>query len=157
MGSFEELGDLSLEAASRPRRATRVASDFAAHETLMPSAARHCRDSPRRVRRRRRHLESPRDAKYDLNRAIALLYAYANVGRAAEADALFQQATAVSTLSETYLNYAVFLAGQHREAEARTWAERILAKKATMPAYLRRRERPWFRKAAALLKRLPAR
>jgi len=25
-----------------------------------------------------------------------------------------------------------------------------------MPRYLRRRERPWFRKAAALLKRLPA-
>jgi len=25
-----------------------------------------------------------------------------------------------------------------------------------MPGYLRRRERPWFRKASALLKRLPA-
>ena len=25
-----------------------------------------------------------------------------------------------------------------------------------MPAYLRRRERPWFRKANGLLKRLPA-
>ena len=44
---------------------------------------------------------------------------------------------------------------QGRPAEAREWAERILRKKATMPNYIRRRERPWFRKAAALLKRVP--
>jgi hypothetical protein len=30
----------------------------------------------------------------------------------------------------------------------------VLRKKLTMPNYLRRRERPWFRKAAALKKRL---
>ena len=41
-----------------------------------------------------------------------------------------------------------------RAAEAREWAERILRKKATMPDYIRRRERPWFRKTAALLKRI---
>ena len=39
-------------------------------------------------------------------------------------------------------------------AEAKEWAERVLRKKLTMPSYLRRRERPWFRKASALLKRL---
>jgi hypothetical protein len=33
----------------------------------------------------------------------------------------------------------------------------VLAKKPTMPAYMRRRERPWFRKAKTLIKRLPAR
>ena len=69
---------------------------------------------------------------------------------------LFKDATAISTLSETYYNYAAFLAAQQRTSEAREWAQRILAKKPTMPRYLRRRERPWFRKAAALLKRLPA-
>jgi hypothetical protein len=63
--------------------------------------------------------------------------------------------TQVSTLSETQYNYACFLAAQSRPAEAREWAQRILNKKATMPAYLRRRERAWFRAAAALLKRLP--
>ena len=63
--------------------------------------------------------------------------------------------TELSTLSETYFNYASFLAAQKRPAEAREWAERILAKKPTMPRYLQRRERPWFRKAGALLKRLP--
>ena len=60
----------------------------------------------------------------------------------------------MSTLSETYLNYATFLASQNRNDEARQWAQRILAKKPTMPRYLQRRERPWFRKATALLKRL---
>jgi hypothetical protein len=53
------------------------------------------------------------------------------------------------------LNYATFLASQNRTAEAREWAGRVLANKATMPRYLQRRERPWFRKASALLKRLP--
>lgn len=98
-----------------------------------------------------------RDAKYDFNRAIALLaHAYANSGQAERAEALFVQATAVSTLSETYLNYATFLASQNRPAEARDWAQRLLARKPTIPRYLQRRERPWFRKASALLKRLPA-
>ena len=68
---------------------------------------------------------------------------------------LFRQVTEVSTLSETYYNYAVFLASAGRPAEAREWARRILAKKPTMPGYLKRRERAWFRKANKLLKRLP--
>lgn len=98
-----------------------------------------------------------RDVRYDFNRAIALLaHAYAQTGETGKADALFQQAIAVSTLSETYLNYAVFLASQDRTTEARDWARRLLARKSTIPRYLQRRERPWFRKAAALLKRLPA-
>jgi hypothetical protein len=98
-----------------------------------------------------------RDDKYDFNRAIALLaHAYANSNQPAKAEALFKLATDRSTLSETYLNYAAFLASQNRNAEARDWAQRVLARKSTIPRYLRRRERPWFRKAAALLKRLPA-
>ena len=98
------------------------------------------------------------DRKYDFHRAIGLLaHAHARAGDPDNADALFRDATAISTLSETYYNYATFLAGRQRPAEAREWAQRILAKKPTMPRYLRRRERPWFRKAAALLKQLPAR
>jgi hypothetical protein len=50
----------------------------------------------------------------------------------------------------------VFLAGQNDIAGARDWAQRILAKKPGMPRYLQRLERPWFRKAKALLKSLPA-
>ncbi|HEY7171501.1 MAG TPA: tetratricopeptide repeat protein [Vicinamibacterales bacterium] len=94
-----------------------------------------------------------KDPKYDLHRAIGLLaHAYARSGQPDRADATFKQATAISTLSETYYHYAAFLLEQERHSEAREWADRILAKKATMPRYLRRRERPWFRKAGALVK-----
>jgi hypothetical protein len=98
-----------------------------------------------------------KDPKYDFHRAIGLLaHAQAKTGHPESADDLFQRATAISTLSETYYNYATFLAAQGRTAEAREWAQRILAKKPTMPNYLRRRERPWFRNAASLLKQLAA-
>jgi hypothetical protein len=98
-----------------------------------------------------------KDPKYDFHRGAGLLaHAYANTGQPEKAEALFQQVTKISTLSETYFNYACFLAAQQRSPGARHWAQQILAKKPTMPGYLRRRERPWFRKANALLKRLPA-
>lgn len=98
-----------------------------------------------------------KESKYDFHRALGLLAdAYAQTGQAEKADALFREATNISTLSETYYNYACFLAGQQRHDEARAWAQRILAKKPTMPRYLQRRERPWFRRASGLLKRLPA-
>jgi hypothetical protein len=98
-----------------------------------------------------------KDLGYDFHRAKGLLaHAYANSGQPSKAEDLFRQAVAISTISETYYNYALFLAAQNRPAEAREWAQKILAKKPTMPGYLRRRERPWFRKASALLKRLKA-
>jgi hypothetical protein len=98
-----------------------------------------------------------KDPKYDFYRAAGLLaHAYAQTGQVQKAGALFQKTTQISTLSETYLNYANFLAAQGRHAEAREWTQRILAKKPTLPGYLRRRERPWFRKAKGLLKQLPA-
>ena len=85
-----------------------------------------------------------------------LAYAYANTEQRQRAQSLFEKVTRTSTLSETYYNYACLLAAEQRNPEAREWAQRILDKKPTMPGYLRRRERPWFRKASALLKRLPA-
>jgi hypothetical protein len=97
-----------------------------------------------------------RDPKYDFHRAIGLLaHAYARTSQPEKAEALFAQATGASTLSETYLNYASFLAAHGRGAEARDWTQKVLNTKATMPRYLQRRERPWFRKARALLKTLP--
>ena len=98
-----------------------------------------------------------KDPKYDFHRASGLLaHAYAKSGQTEKADALFRQTVQISTLSETYLNYANFLASQGRDAEAREWTHRILAKKPTLPGYLKRRERPWFRKAKGLLKQLKA-
>jgi hypothetical protein len=97
-----------------------------------------------------------KDPKYDFHRAIGLLaHALGQTGQADRARMLFDQATGISTLSETYYNYATFLAAQNDADGARTWAQRILAKKPSMPRYLQRLERPWFRKAKALIKKLP--
>ena len=97
------------------------------------------------------------DPKYDYHRAAGLLsHALAQVGRHDEAAARFAAVTQTSTLSETQYNYASFLAATGRPSEARDWAQKVVAKKPTMPNYMRRRERPWFRKAATLIKKLPA-
>jgi hypothetical protein len=98
-----------------------------------------------------------KDANYDFHRAAGLLaHAYAQTGQQEKAEALFRQVTVISTLSETYLNFADLLARQGRNAEARQWAQKVLDKEPTMPGYLRRRERPSFRSARAILKRVPA-
>jgi hypothetical protein len=76
----------------------------------------------------------------------------AKSGRQAEAAAAFEKVVQLSTLSETLVNYADFLKSLGRDQEAREWAQRVLSRKRTLPAYLKRRERPWFRKAAALAK-----
>lgn len=160
-GNYEELADLYLD-DGRYARARECYDKAITSRSDQPDpiyrrgiAEIHLGDFPAAVK----DLEyvTARDPKYDLHRAMGLLaHAYASTGQPANAEALFQQATAISTASETYFNYATFLAAQERPAEAREWAQRILAKKPTMPRYLQRRERPWFRKAQALLKKLPA-
>src|SRR5262245_30311998 len=58
-----------------------------------------------------------RDRKYDSHRAAGLLaHAYANTGQTEKADALFREVTQKTTNSETYYNYATFLASQQRSA-----------------------------------------
>ena len=97
-----------------------------------------------------------REPEYDFRRAPGLLaHAYALTGQRERAEALFLKTTVTSTRSETYLQYAELLAAEGRNAEARAWAQKVLDKKPTMPAYVRRRERPWFREASKMLKRLP--
>ncbi len=96
-----------------------------------------------------------KDPKYDFARAPGLLaHAYARTGQNEKADALFRKVMEVSTLTESQVNYAEFLKAQGRGAEAREILERVLNKKRTMPGFQRRRERPWFRRAAALRKDL---
>ncbi len=98
-----------------------------------------------------------KEPNYDFNRAPALLaHAYALTGEKDKAEALFRRVTVVSTSSETYLNFADFLASEGRSAEAREWARKVLDKEPTMPRYLRRRERPWSQRARKILKKLKA-
>jgi hypothetical protein len=94
------------------------------------------------------------DAKYDFYRAEGMLaQAYALTGRPDLAEKYFRAATELSTLSETMFNYAVFLFAEGRDKEAREWAKKVADKALTLPRYLRRRERPWTRRAKALLKK----
>jgi len=160
-GNYEELADLYLE-EGRFRRARECYDKAISSRTdsLDPFyrralAAMQMGDYAAAVPDLERVVS--RESKYDFHRALGLLAdAYAQTGQDEKADVLFREATKMSTLSETYYNYASFLLTQQRIAEARDWAQRILAKKATLPRYLKRRERPWFRRASGLLKRLPA-
>jgi hypothetical protein len=96
-----------------------------------------------------------KESDCDFGRAAGLLaHAYAQTGQKEKAEALFRQVTVTSTLSETYLNFAELLASEGRNAEAREWAQKVLDKKPNMPGYLRRRERPWFRRSKEMLKRV---
>jgi len=96
-----------------------------------------------------------KESDYDFLRAAGLLaHAYAQTGQKEKAEALFRQVTTTSTSSETYLNFADLLASEGRNAEAREWAQKVLDKKSSMPGYLRRRERPWFRRAKEMLKKI---
>ena len=160
-GNYEELGDLYMDDDRLQLARTAFDKAIAARaDTLDPfyrrgvcalllgDAAAALPDLERVV---------GNDPDYDFHRSAGLLaHAYALTGQREKAEALFRKVTARSTSSETYLNFADMLASEQRNTEAREWAQKVLDKKPTMPAYLRRRERPWFRKASEMLKRLPA-
>jgi hypothetical protein len=159
-GNYEELADLHLDEGHYARARECYDKAISGSTDLDPiyrrGIASLClKDCDAAVRDL--ELVRARDPRYDFNRAIGLLaHACACAGLVERADALFRQAVEASTLSETYYNYASFLSSQGRTAEARDWASRILARKPSLPRYLQRRERPWYRRTAALLKRLAA-
>ncbi len=159
VGNYEELGDLLLDDGKFARARECFDKVIARSDALDPRYHRAlCAMALNDFAAAEEDLAAvtARDPKYDYQRAAGLrAHALAKLGRSAEASALFASVTETSTLSETEYNYATFLASEGRTAEARAWAERVLRKKATMPDYIRRRERQWFRRAGALLKRLP--
>jgi hypothetical protein len=159
VGNYEELGDLYLEDQKYARARECFDRVLLRMDSIDPFYRRAlCALAMEDFAAAVADLEQVfrRDPKYDYQRAAGLrAHALAKVGEREKAAALFAEVTEASTLSETQYNYACFLLAEGRAAEAREWAERILRKKATMPNYIRRRERPWFRRAAGLLKRLP--
>jgi hypothetical protein len=159
VGNFEELGDLYLDDEQFARARECFDRVIARSDAIDPHYRRALSEMALNdFAAAAADLEqvTTRDAKYDYQRAAGLhAHALAKIGEREKADALFAEVTETSTLSETQYNYACFLAAEGRAAEARDWAERILRKKATMPDYIRRRERPWFRRARALIKRVP--
>jgi hypothetical protein len=96
-----------------------------------------------------------KDRKFAYYRAAGLLAdAYARSGRLDLAEPLFVEVAQFSTTAETLYNYANFLKLENRPVEAREWTQKLLAKKRTLPRYMQRVERPWFRKAKSLQKEL---
>jgi len=96
-----------------------------------------------------------KEANYDFHRAAGLLaYSYWQTGKIEQADPLFAKVMQISTSTELQFYYASFLAAQGRAAEAREWAERILAKQRSLPGFQRRRERTWFRQTSSLMRQL---
>jgi len=97
------------------------------------------------------------DVKFDYYRAAGLLGdAYARTGEMEMAVLWFAPATQYSTTPETFYNYAWFLKTQGRADEAREWVNKLMVKKRTLPGYMQRVERPWFRRGKALKKELEA-
>jgi len=160
-GNYEELGQLYLDEGQWQKaracfdRALSQRTDSIDPFYRRAIAAMELGDSPAAISDLERVVRAEPD--YDIHRAIGLLaWLYARAGRTEAAHTLFKSALQNSTLTETQYHYAEFLASQGRSAEARQWVERILAKRAGMPSFQRRHERPWFRQAQALLARLPA-
>ena len=158
VGNYEELGDLYLDDQQFARARECFDKVLAKSATVDPFYRRAlCEIALDDFPAAAADLDQvvTRDPKYDYQRAAGLrAHVFAKLGQCDEAERLFAGVLQTSTLSETQYNYASFLAAEGRRDEAREWAERILRKKATMPDYIRRRERPWFRKAKALLKKL---
>ena len=160
-GNFEELGDLYMDDGKTARARQAFDSAIAARGDSLDAFYRRgvCAvqlgDATAAIPDLERVVA--REPGYDFYRAGGLLaHAYARTGQKERAEALFRQVTARSVASETYLNFADLLASEGKTAEAREWAQKVLDKKAAMPGYLKRRERPWFRSANKLLKRVTA-
>jgi len=156
-GNYEELGDLCIDSGKWVEaRACYDKSISTRTDSLDPFYRRgiaemELRDFPAAVVDLERVIN--RDPTYDFHRAIGLLaHAHAKTGQSDRARKLFEQASQRSVLSETQVYYAEFLAGQGEKEEARQIAESVLQRRSAMPRFQKRRDRPWFRRAKAVLK-----
>jgi len=160
-GNYEELGDLLLEEKRYERardsfdRALSSRTDSVDPFYRRGIASFELGDFTAALRDFQHVVDV--DPKYDFSRA-RLMYAQslAKNGRGDEAGPIFDGLISTSTSTETLVAAAEFYFDRRRIAEARELAQRVLARRATMPAYQKRRERPWLRRAAALLKSIGA-
>ena len=160
-GNYEELGDLLLEEKHYARarecfdRALGARTDSIDPFYRRGIAAFEMGDVAPALADFERVLKA--DPKYDFYRA-QLFYArcLALSGRKDEAMAAFDRLLGSSSSTEALLYAAEFFAQQKRTADARELLERVLARRDTMPDYQKRRERPWLRRASALLRSIRA-
>jgi len=158
-GNYEELGDLLLE--EKRYAEAREAFDHAlesrtdsVHTFYARGNALSAIGNYEAASRDLEHVVKL-DPKYDYSRAMTLLgHAYAKSGRTQEATVLFDKLVASTTAPESLCTAAEFYIEQGRKEEAKELVESILARRLTMPAYQKRRDRTWLRKARQLQSRL---
>jgi len=158
-GNYEEVGDLLLEqkefAKAREAYSRAIAARADSPHTFYSRAK--CWLGLEKYAEAIPDLEhvALKDAKFDYYRAAGLLAdAYAKTGELERAGDMFADVVQYSTTPETLYNYANYLKASGQREESRDWAERLIAKKRTLPRYMKRVERAWFRKGNALLKEL---
>jgi len=154
-GNYEELGELCLEEKKFGKARDAFTKALSARSDSMHTfygrakAALGLNDYAGAIPDLERVVGS--DQKFDYYRAAGLLGdAYARTGQLEKAAGQFAVATQYSSTCETLFNYASFLKLQGKTAEAQEWTQKLLAKKRTLPGYMQRIERPWFRKGKAL-------
>ncbi len=157
--NFEELGELYLDEGKFEKsretftKAIAARSDSPHTFYLRAKASIGLNDFAGAIPDLERAVNS--DPKFDYYRAAAILAnAYAQTGDYARADAMYAGPIQFSSTPETLYNYANFLKLAGRKDEAKQWAQTLMAKKRTLPRYMQRYERPWFRKGKALIKEL---
>jgi hypothetical protein len=158
-GNYEELGELLLD--EKRYREAREAFDNALSvrtDSIDPFYRRgiaefELREDEAAVADLRRVTMA--DPKYGFWRAASLLgQALARLGRTEEAMAVFDKIAQSATGAEPLVSAAQFFADHGRPAEALEIAKDIAMRDATMPAYQKRRDRAWLRKARALTRSL---
>jgi hypothetical protein len=157
-GNYEELGELLLE--EKKYAEAREAFDHAlaqrtdsVHTFYFRGVAEFELGDYAAAMRDLQHVVSI-DPKHAYSRAMCLLgQAAARMGQTAEATLLFDKLVATSTAPESLTAAAEFYIDEGRSAEARELVESILARRATMPAYQKRRDAKWLRKARQLKRR----
>ena len=169
-GNYEECGDLYLEEKKYEKARDAFSKAIEAYGTRRASGSAH--DTLHVFYGRGRSLlglndysaaipdlerVAGADVKFDYYRAAGLLAdAYSRTGDLARAEQWFAPAIQFSTTPETLCNYAWFLNAQGKKDEAKEWLDKLMAKKRTLPGYMQRVERPWFRKGKALSKEIAA-
>jgi hypothetical protein len=158
-GNYEELGDLLLE--EKKYREARDCFDRALGQRTdhvdpfyrRGIAAFELGDAAAALPDLERVVKS--DPKYDYSRArLFHARALAALGRTDEAIGVYQALVESSGTTEALCYAAEYFAQHGRKDEAKALLDRITARKRTMPAYQKRRERPWLRRASALNRRL---
>jgi hypothetical protein len=156
-GNYEELGDLYIDSGQwAEARACYDKSISTRTDTLDPFYRRgiaemELGDFPAAIADLERVINQ--DPNYDFHRGIGLLaHAYAKTGQPEKARSRFEQASQRSVLSEIQVYYAEFLAEQGEKEAARQVAASVLERRSAMPRFRKRRDRPWFRRAKAVLR-----